>query len=332
MKIFSSLQDFPRPEYGCVLTIGNFDGVHLGHQAIIKQARKIAQEHGLPLVAMTFEPSPVQILAPNKAPQIITPLELKTRLLKEQYIEQLVIVNPTPDFLSLSAEEFVRQVIAEEFGARHVVEGQTFSFGQRRSGTMVSLQALARRAGFQTHLVPAHTVVTDPSVGAVAVSSTLVRQQISLSHFDKASKCLGRPYALLGKVVAGKGKGRELGFPTANLQLASRRQAMPEDGSFAGYVKVADDSESLWLENTYHPAALSIGRPVTFDDPVWRIEAFLLDYAESMGSLYDKHMMIVPVERIRPQIKFTTSQELVQAIEADCRKVCEILERKGPLD
>ncbi len=332
MKVWTSLNDFARPDGGCVLTIGNFDGVHLGHQAIIRQARKIAQDCRLPLVAMTFDPSPVRVLAPNKAPQVVTPLELKIRLLQEQEVGQLVVVNPTPAFLAMTAEDFVQKVMVDVFGASQVVEGQTFSFGQRRTGTMVSLQTLAERFGFKAFLVPAQKVVLDTAVGAVAVSSTLVRQQISLSQFDKAAKCLGRPYALVGTVVAGKGKGRELGFPTANLQLACQLQVMPEDGSFAGYVKIAEDWEGLWQEKHFHPAALSIGRPITFADPVWRIEAFLLDYSADMGSLYDKHMMLIPVERIRPQIKFNSPQDLIHAIESDCRTVREILARKGPED
>jgi len=332
MKVWTSLDDFGRPDGGCILTIGNFDGVHLGHQAIIKQAKKIAQEQNLPLVAMTFEPSPVRVLAPNKASQVVTPLELKMQLMQELQVDELVVVNPSPAFLALSAEEFVQKVITGVFNARYVVEGQTFSFGQRRAGTMVSLQTLAERFGFRAFLGPAQPGVLDSAVGAVAVSSTLVRQQISLSQFDKAAQCLGRPYVLVGAIVAGKGKGRELGFPTANLQLACQQQAMPEDGSFAGYVKIAKDWEGLWQEKQFHPAALSIGRPVTFADPVWRIEAFLLDYSAEMGSLYGKHMMMIPVERIRPQIKFNTPRELIGAIELDCRKVREILARKRPED
>ena len=326
MKVYNGLSDFCRGPDGCVAVIGNFDGVHLGHQAIIAQGRELAKSTLLPLVVMTFSPSAVRVLRPDSAPRILTALEIKRLLLAEQGVDELVIVAPTREFLSLSPEDFVREVLVESLGARHVVEGQTFGFGSRRSGTVVSLAELGKRMGFETHMVASHKVAAE-GAEQVAVSSTLVRQLVRTCRFGAARKCLGRAYALAGHVVAGRGRGKELGFPTANLALYDNEQLTPPDGVFAGWVRLGGSAEEAWQEKYRHAAAISIGRSETFADSESELEAHLLNYQQKDESLYGRHMVMSFVEAVRPRRRFANSAELSEAIGADCQKVEGILGR-----
>ena len=319
MKLYTALDEFSRPEHGCVATVGNFDGVHLGHQTIITRARELAQAHGLPLVALTFDPPPMKLLRPDKSPRVISPIQVKTKLLAEQGLDALVIVEPTLAFLAQSPEQFAQRVLREQLAARYVVEGQTFSFGQRRAGTLVSLETLGKELGFRAELVPARTMTGDS--GGVAVSSTMVRQHVVTGELEKAQQCLGRCFALTGKIVPGRGHGCELGFPTANLQFYSPDQLVPEDGVFVGSARLGDDFESAWACDIAHPAAVSIGRCQTFPDGQWQTEAFLLDYDSDSPSLYDRHIVLSFLARIRPQERFESPAALQQAIANDCAEV-----------
>jgi len=322
--IYRSLKDFPTPKEGSVLTVGNFDGVHLGHQDIFAEARRLAHEYSLPLIGMTFDPAPVRLLFPDRAPSILTPLNIRIKLLAEQGLDQLLIVKTTREFLALEPAEFAEQVLIRRLTVRHIVEGPTFNFGSRRAGTMVSLEELAERFGFQVHLMPARTVSLDEKV-PVTLSSTLVRELVSNSRFSEARQCMGRDYVLAGQVVAGRGHGRELGFPTANLKLYDRDQLVPRDGVFAGWAQVGNSPEQAWEEKKRYPAAVSIGRCESFADGQWQIEAYLLDYEPNAPSLLNKHIILSLVERIRPQQRFDSPAELTSAIEMDCKKIRGII-------
>ena len=326
MQVFTSLDAFPKPPAGSVVTVGNFDGVHCGHQAIIQKARKIADAQSLPLIAVTFDPAPVRILRPEQAPRLLSPREIKTRLLQEIGIDQLIILESTQQLLCLSPEEFTRQILVEKIGLQHIVEGQTFSFGCRRIGTLVSLEKIGKKLGFQAHLVPALTLVLDET-HSVAVSSTLVRQHIMTGQLEKASMCLGRPYQLAGNIVRGRGRGKEMGYPTANIKLRHPEQLHPEDAVYAGYAQLGDDFEQAWENQTRFRAAVSIGRCETFDDGQWQIEAYLLDYPEHKPDLYGRCILISFIEKIRDQQRFDTPQQLAQTIEADCQRIRQILEK-----
>ena len=329
MKVYRSLEEVPRPQRGCVLTVGNFDGVHLGHQAIIERAKQLATAEKLPLIGMTFDPSPMKVLRPNMAPRILTALAVKEMLLAEQGLDQLVVVKSTPQFLSLSQEEFVQSVLVDRMEVRHMVEGQTFNFGQNRSGTMVSLEDLSKQFDFAAHLVASKTI--DLGGGApTAVNSTLIRQQVARGRMDQARLLLGRDYAMVGRVVKGRGRGRQLGFPTVNLALIDPDQLVPEDAVFAGYAKIAGTLKQAWRQNRLYPAAISIGRAPTFADTGWLIEAHLLNYdRESEGPLYGKHILLSPIELVRPQQRFSDDQALIEAIGEDCKKIEQILRSKG---
>lgn len=328
VQVFTNLNEFSKTERGVVLTVGNFDGVHKGHQAIITQARQLADAESLPLVAFTFDPPPLKFFRPDRILRTLTPLEMKISLLRRFKVDILLVVEPTEDFMNLSAQDYAKQIIVDAIGARHVVEGQTFSFGRHRSGTIVSLQRFGREFGYETHLVPACTISLDDT-HSVAISSTLIRQQISTSRVDLAGPCLGRLYTLLGAVVRGRGQGRTLGFPTANIQMHSSDQLVPEDGVFAGYARFGDDLDQAWASDKPYRAAVSIGRCETFPDSEWQIEAYLIDYPERGPSLLEKTILLSMVEKIRPQFRYDTPQALARAIEADCRDINKILQRKG---
>ena len=191
-------------------------------------------------------------------------------------------------------------------------------FGSRRSGTVVSLTELGKRMGFDTHMVASCKVAVE-GVEQVAVSSTLVRQFVTMCRFGAVRKCLGRDYALVGRVVAGRGRGRALGFPTANLALNDNDQLTPPDGVFAGWVRLGNSAEEAWQATHRHAAAISIGRSETFADSDSDLEAHLLNYHQEDESLYGKHMVMSFVESVRPRRRFATAAELSEAIGADCR-------------
>jgi len=328
VQVFTNLNDFPKSENGVVLTIGNFDGVHKGHQAIIARARQLADAESLPLVLFTFDPPPLKFFRPDKIIRTLTPLEMKISLFRRFKVDILIVIEPTEEFMNMSAEDFAKQIIVDSIGARHVVEGQTFSFGRHRTGTIVSLQKFGRNFGFETHLVPACTISFDDAP-SVAVSSTLIRQQISTSRVDLAGPCLGRLYALFGTVERGRGQGRNLGFPTANVHLHTNDQLVPEDGVFAGYARFGADLDQAWASDKPYRAAVSIGRCETFPGSDWQIEAYLLDYPERGPSLLEKTILLYMVEKIRPQFRYDTPQALTRAIESDCRDINKILQLKG---
>jgi riboflavin kinase/FMN adenylyltransferase len=195
---------------------------------------------------------------------------------------------------------------------------------------MVNLKDFGKEFGFQTHLIPSCRVSLE-SGSRVAVSSTLIRQQIMTCQFEKAQLGLGRWYDIPGQVVRGRGKGRQLGYPTANLELYSSDQLVPEDGVFAGLVRFGADAEQAWESEKIYPAAVSIGRAETFEDSTWQIEAHVLDFESSEDELYDQHMLVSPVERIRLQKKFAIVEELTEQIRTDCQDVRQVIERKGLL-
>lgn len=330
MDIYTSLADFPQSDNGCVLTVGNFDGVHLGHQKIIAHARDLARREHLRLVAFTFNPAPVQILRPDVAPGLLTPLPVKIKLLAEQDIDGLLVIEPEPEILKLSAEEFAQQILVERLGVKHIVEGQTFAFGRRREGTMISLKELGQRYGFQAHLVSACKLALEDNQ-LQAVSSTLVRHHFSLCEFELVRRCLGRYLGLPGQIVHGRGQGRHLGFPTANLRCYDAKQIVCEDGVFAGFARIGRDLDAAWASRQLIPAAIAIGKPMSVTDGAWQIEAHLLDFDQPGDAIYDWHMLLAPVERLRKQEAYDTPEKLQAAIARDCIAVREVLKQKGEL-
>jgi len=321
MQRISDISQLESVDKECVLTIGNFDGVHVGHQRILAAARQKAVERGTQLLVMTFEPHPVAVLRPESAPGVLTPLAAKERLLGEFGGDYLFVVRTDRELLSLSAEAFVERFLVENIRPSVVVEGESFNFGAGRSGGIDTLRELGVKNGFDVRLIAAREV--ELSAGrTVKVSSTIVRDLLAEGSVGDAAAALGRGYRLTEKIVRGRGKGKRLGFPTANMKRPG--QVVPAEGVYAGFVAIADSAEELLSAKAEIPAALSIGTSATYgDDHPLLIEAHFLD--ENAGELYDKWLAMDFAKRIRGQRRFETESELAGQIAKDCEEARSIL-------
>ena len=323
MKVIETISDLGKIKTGCVLTIGNFDGVHLGHQKILAAAKVIAKEKTAELIAMTFEPHPVAILHPEKAPGVLTPLELKKHLLENFGVDCLVVLKDEPEMLNLTAADFVERFLVESIHPSVVIEGEDFNFGKGRSGNVHTLHSLGQEKGFDVTIVQACQAKL--SIGrSVRVSSTIIRNLLEAGKISDAAVALGRPYRLIGPVIAGRGKGKRLGFPTANLKPA--RQIIPAEAVYAGTLQIADNIKQLLQQEENIPAVFSIGRTTTYgpDQPLL-IEAHLL--ADDVGDLIGKFMAMDFINHIRSQKKFNTEKQLAEQIANDCKNAKQILEQ-----
>jgi riboflavin kinase/FMN adenylyltransferase len=281
---------------GSVLSIGNYDGIHRGHRALLGVGRELrARTPGSVLAVATFEPHPLTVLRPELAPPRLSSPATKQALLEREGVDRLVILPPTRQVLDLTAEDFWK-VLREEARPAHLVEGDTFSFGKGRGGTIGKMRQWAANSPVRLHVVPPVAVpLLDLQV--VPVSSTLVRWLLEHGRVRDAAICLGRPYALEGPVVRGFQRGQQLGFPTANLQIGE--QLVPLDGVYAGRCEV---------DGTTYPAAVSIGRLPTFGpDQPRQIEAYLVGFG---GDLYERRLTVELLDWLREQRKFNSLESL----------------------
>jgi len=317
----SGLEKLAKMEKGCVLTIGNFDGVHLGHQEIINIARKLADQRNSELVLMTFEPHPVAILNPEKAPSVLTPMILKKHLLARLDVDCMVILESSYRILNLSPESFVDEFLQKSSKPAIVVEGEDFNFGYGRSGNVGILKELGKKFSFELVIVPGKEIEPAGEQNT-RVSSTLIRHLLHKGKVVDAAQALGRYYRLSGRTTPGKGKGRQLGFPTANIEPVNR--IIPAEGVYAGFVEISETEQQLCQSKNRIPAAFSIGRAKTFiSDHPMLIEAHILD--KDTGDLYDKYLAMDFVRFIRHQQKFDSPEQLSVQIAKDCQCAKEIL-------
>jgi len=332
MQIIRVESDLEKIRRGAVLTIGNFDGVHIGHQAILSVAKRIAGQRQTELVAMTFQPHPLSVLNPQKAPEALMPTMLKERLLAEFGAGTLFAAKSEPELLSLAAEDFVERFIVKGIRPSAIVEGEDFNFGHKRTGTVHSLQKLAGAKGIEVFIVePKKTNLA--SGETVEVSSTVIRNMVKEGRVADAAVLLSRPYRLIGNIVSGRGKGKQLGFPTLNMEKP--RQVIPAEGVYAGLVEIGDSEAEVCSTKRRIPAAFSIGRAATYGaNQSLLIEAHLLtDNAVQFSGPprlavfgeASRWMAMDFVERIRSQQKFGSEKELVEQIGKDCRKIRQIL-------
>jgi riboflavin kinase/FMN adenylyltransferase len=321
----SDLSQLAKIKKGCVLTIGNFDGVHLGHQEIINAARKLADKRQSELVLMTFEPHPVAILYPEKAPGVLTQMVLKKHLLTQFGVDCLVVLESSYRILNLSPESFVDEFLLKSVQPDVVVEGEDFNFGYGRSGNVRILKELGQRFNFEIVIVPGKEIKLADEQNA-RVSSTLIRHLLHKGKVADAATALGRYYRLSGQTTLGKGKGRKLGFPTANIDPVN--QIIPAEGVYAGFVEITDTEEQLCKSKNKLPAAFSIGRAKTFitDHPLL-VEAHIL--GQDPGDLYGKYLAMDFVEFIRHQQKFISPEHLSTQIAKDCENIKDILDIKS---
>jgi len=323
MEIVETTSGRRKIKKGCVLTIGNFDGVHLGHQEILIAARQTAAERRTQLVVMTFEPHPLVVLHPQKTPRILTSLALKKHLLAEFGVDCLFVLESTVELLSLSPQDFVEQFIVKNIQPGVVVEGESFNFGYGRGGGVYTLQELGAEKGFEVSVVEAREVRLSTGQ-TVTISSTMIRNMLEGGRAADAAVALSRPYRLIGQVIPGCGKGKQLGFPTANMEPV--RQLVPAEGVYAGFVEIGDDCEQVCQSIQKLPAALSIGRAETFggDNPL-AIEAHIL--TKTVGELYGKWLAMDFIECLLRQIRFDSEADLAEQMAKDCKKAKKILSK-----
>ena len=321
MKIIESKSDLNKIAKGQVVSIGNFDGVHLGHQQIISTLKETAGRYGTATAVMTFHPHPVAILHPEKSPPVLTPLLLKEHLLESFGVEILIVLKDSPELLNLSPQGFVDEFLAKSIRPRVVVEGRNFHFGRGRAGNIQTLQQLGLRCGFEV-LEVADKQIQLMLGRSTVVSSTLIRDLLQQGRLEHAAVALGRAYRLIGRVIPGRGRGAKLGFPTANITPSG--QIIPANGVYAGFVAVADTCRDVCAAQAKSPAALSIGKAQTYgtSQPLL-IEAHLL--MENVGQLIGKWLAIDFIKRLRSQKKFETESQLAAQIANDCQKAKEIL-------
>lgn len=324
MKIIENTTDLKGISRRCVLTIGNFDGVHLGHRRILKAAAKIATERGAEFIVMTFEPHPVAILYPEKAPGVLTPRLLKRHLLEQVGADHRLVLKTTRQVLELSPQEFVQRYLVDNIRPAVVVEGHDFNFGSERSGNIDTLQNLAHDKDFEVVVVDAK-MVTLSTGQSVRVSSTMIRYMLESGHAADAAAALGRQYRLIGRIMAGRGRGGKLGFPTLNMERPE--QIIPAEGVYAGLVSIADSYEQACAANQKSEAVFSIGQARTFgDEHPLLIEAHLL--SKNPGDCKGKIMAMDFVEHIRGQHKFENEHRLAEQIAKDCETAKNILVRE----
>lgn len=290
-----------------VLTLGNFDGVHCGHQAILQRVVDAARARGGEAVAITFHPHPVAVLRPEQAPPLISSLRDRIGLMAATGIDVLVLQHFTAAFATLSAEAFVERFIVEGIGASRVVVGHKVSFGQARRGDAALLEALGARFGFAVE------VVGPIRVDGHDVSSSAVRRAIAAGDVRLAAALLGRPHRLRGVVVRGRQRGAAIGFPTANIRV--RAGMWPPDGVYAVRVRRGEQ----WLGGV-----ASIGTNPTFGDVPRTLEVYIFDFD---ANVYGERLMVAFVERLRDEVAFPSVEALVAQIARDAAAARAILTR-----
>jgi riboflavin kinase/FMN adenylyltransferase len=303
MKIIHAANELKAEGKKVCLAIGVFDGVHLGHQQIIRQTISDARQHDAIAVVLTFDQHPNSIVAPDKAPPLIYSLPQKLRAIEKLGTDALLLIQFDKKFSEQTAEEFIRS-LARDFGKVHsVCVGADFVFGHKRSGNVGLLKKLGAELIFQVHGLAA------VSLDGQVVSSTRIRETIRAGEFDAASQMLGRTYAISGKVVEGDRLGRKLGFPTANLDATNL--ILPPNGVYSGCTK---------LNGQFYRIALNIGlRPtVASGKPELRVEAHLLDFS---GDLYGRELEVEMGEKLRDEKKFSSATELREQITRDIAAV-----------
>jgi riboflavin kinase/FMN adenylyltransferase len=280
-----------------VISIGNFDGVHLGHRSIIERVVERARKENCRSVALTFEPHPKVVLHHTDSPPRLTLPEERNRLLGELSLDALVVIEPTVDFLRQSPDEFIRDVVVGALNARAIVEGPDFRFGYDSAGDLAALQEMGKTYGFD--VVEVQPVFCDGRM----VSSTMIRSLLRLGQVDLAAKALGRRYAVSREVCRGKGRGRELGFPTINLTLPP--QMLPHAGVYV--VEVAWDGGSAF-------GMAFLGRRLTFKEasPIFEVHLFDFD-----GELYGRTVTVSFLHHLRDEEAFDSHEELRQQLTRD---------------
>jgi riboflavin kinase/FMN adenylyltransferase len=320
MRLIRHFQDVPQDGRGAVVALGNFDGVHLGHQAVIRQAAEIAHSQHAPLAVLTFEPHPRSFFRPQDPPFRLTPFRIKTRHLQALGVDFLFELTFDAEMAARSAEIFVTEILVDGFHIAHVVVGYDFCFGKGRSGNASLLTEFGGRHGFGVTSVAAAKDGEGP-----AYSSTLVREQLLAGDPKSAALTLGRPWEIEGRIEHGDARGRQLGFPTANIALGDFME--PKLGVYA--VMATDDSdETQGATGGWVSGVANLGRRPTVGGTRVQLEVHLFDFA---ADLYGKHLRVALMDFIRPEMKFNGLDALKTQIAIDSLKARNLLKTyQGP--
>ncbi len=306
MEVRHGLESLPIGDGATVMTVGFFDGVHLGHQAVFRRTVQVARERGLRSVVVTFDRHPRETLTPGREPKLLTTPDRKARLIEAAGVDVLLVLRFDRAFSLVPAEEFVRRVLAEGLHAEHVVVGANFTFGHEARGTVETLRTLGPAHGLTAEELPILELDGRP------VSSSSIREALSAGELEWPTRGLGRRYAVDGTVVTGAGRGVDLGFPTANLET-DPRVLLPKTGIYAGRASIEDRP---------FVAAISVGTNPTFGREPVHVEAYLLDFD---GELHGDPLTVEFWARLRDEERFDSAEALALAMAEDVRRTRELV-------
>ena len=305
MQIFKSLNNISDDAKDAVIAIGNFDGVHRGHQALLMEAQKIAKKQNKKFGVLTFEPHPRVLFQPDQPPARLTPTKLKAQRLEKHNVDFLFSLDFDWPFASQTAEEFIQNILKDGLNVAHVVVGYDFCFGQLRKGSAETIQ----NAG-----IPVQSVAAIHDDKKEIISSSRVRSALRAGDIEAANALLGWDWEIQGKIFRGDRRGHELGYPTANILLKDTLH--PAYGVYACKVKIEGEEE--WLN-----AATNIGIRPMFEVSEGQVEAHILDFPDR--DIYDKNLRVRPVHRLRGEAKFNSLDDLIAQMEKDCAQAREYL-------
>lgn len=307
MLVIDDIEKCTDDHRGHVIAVGNFDGVHRGHQSLLAHGKKLAEKSGKKFGVLSFEPHPQRLFRPDDPPFRITPFAVKRDCLEKAGVDILYSANFDWDFASQTPDEFIKNVLNNGIDPEHIIVGYDFCFGQLRKGNPDTLRA----AGYNVTVM--EKIADD---GDAAYSSSRIRQALRHGQIHEANEMLGWEWEVRGIIQKGDQRGRELGYPTANVPLNDAIH--PAYGVYATWVKIQDDgTDAPWL-----PAATNIGIRPMFELQVGQIEAYIFDFDRD---IYDKTLCVKPVKRIRGEAKFDSLDDLIAQIDNDCEKARQIL-------
>lgn len=305
MQLVRGLHNIQLQDHGCVLTIGNFDGVHLGHQQVIKALVNKAKALNCVAAVLVFEPQPQELFSPETAPARLCRLRDKYNLLAEFGVQRLIFVNFTAKFANQSAQHFIENLLVNKLGVKHLIVGDDFHFGKNRTGNFSMLCQAGEKYGFDVSDTKSYKMAN------CRISSTAIRQALEQDDFLTVQQMLGREYSIIGRVFHGDKRGRQLGFPTANVLL--KRRVSPLSGVFAVMVKTS---------NGEFKGVANIGARPTINGIRQQLEVHIFDFDEN---LYGQCIEVIVKNKLRPVIKFDSLEALTAQIHQDCQQAKQVL-------
>ncbi len=298
MEFIRGLINLPGRQQACAATIGNFDGVHLGHQAVLDQLKEYAHEAGLPSTVLIFEPQPIEFFAPDRAPSRLTRLREKLQEFQKHGVDRIVCLKFNREIANLTADEFVRRILVEGLQVQKLMIGDDFRFAKDREGDYQTLLDAGKQYGFEVRMMESF------NCDAERISSTLIRQALAAGEIEKANRMLGRPYRISGRVVHGDKRGRRLGFATANIEL--KRYQSPVFGIFSGRVYGVSDKPL--------DAVVYVGSRPVYNGTRVILEVHLLDFDQN---IYGEQIQVEFLEKLRGEGNFASEHELIEQIQED---------------